>query len=52
MRRHHEEIAAAPAIIPLVTALIPMGIAFWVRVKDLRQKPGSGDARPESQGDL
>ena len=31
MRRHHEELAAAPA---LITALIPMGVAVWIRVTE------------------
>lgn len=36
MRRHHEELAAAPALVTAVTALIPIGVAVWIRVKEWR----------------
>lgn len=50
MRRHHEEIAAASAIVPAVSALIPITIALWVRVKEWPRKPASDDRR-ESEGE-
>jgi hypothetical protein len=34
MRRHHEELAAGPAIVSVLTTLIPIGVAVWVRVKE------------------
>ena len=34
VRRHHEEIAAAPALIATVTTLIPIGVALWIRIKE------------------
>ena len=36
MRRHHEELAAAPAFVAMLTALIPTGVALWIRVKEWR----------------
>jgi hypothetical protein len=36
MRRHHEELAAAPALITAVTTLIPIGVALWIRVTEWR----------------
>lgn len=36
MRRHHEELAAAPALVTAVTALIPISVAIWIRVKEWR----------------
>lgn len=38
MRRHHEELAAAPALITAVTGLIPIGVAIWVRITDWRRQ--------------
>ena len=52
MRRHHEELAAAPSIVPAVSALIPIGIALWIRVKEWRTKPAMIPGRSESEGDL
>jgi len=52
MRRHHEELTAAPALVPALTALIPFGIAIWVRVKDWRRNSARVDDKPpESDGE-
>ncbi len=50
MRRHHEEIAAASALVPAVSALIPITIAIWVRVKEWPRKDAGVDGRRESEG--
>lgn len=50
MRRHHEEIAAASAVVPAVSALIPITIAIWVRVKEWRVTAATVSGRRESEG--
>ncbi|HEY7441073.1 MAG TPA: hypothetical protein VH701_01545 [Vicinamibacterales bacterium] len=40
MRRHHEELAAAPSVMSTLSLLIPFAAALWVRIKTVR-KPGS-----------
>lgn len=49
MRRHHEELAAASALVPALSALIPIGVALWVRIKALRQKPASGEGLVQTE---
>ena len=34
MRRHHEELGAAPALIAAITALIPLSVAAWIRATE------------------
>lgn len=50
MRRHHEEIAAASALVPAVSALVPITIAIWVRVKEWRTLIATAADRRESEG--
>ena len=45
MRQHHEELAAAPALVTAVTALSPMGVALWIRVKEWRGQGGGPTPR-------
>jgi len=33
MRRHHEELLAAPSILPTLSLLIPFAAALWARIK-------------------
>lgn len=49
MRRHHEEIAAASALVPAVSALVPITIAIWVRVKEWRVPIATAADRRESE---
>jgi hypothetical protein len=42
MRRHHEELAAAPAIVPALSLLIPFAAALWARIKATSPTRGSG----------
>ena len=49
MRRHHEELAAASALVPALSALIPIGVALWVRISALGQKPASGEGLVQSE---
>jgi hypothetical protein len=35
-RSHHEEIAAATAIVPALSMLVPFAVALWMRVKSTR----------------
>ena len=51
MRRHHEGITAASALVPAVSALIPITIAIWVRVKEWRVTIATADGRRESEGE-
>lgn len=37
MRRHHEELAAAPSIISALSLLVPFAGALWVRIKTARK---------------
>jgi hypothetical protein len=37
MRRHHEEIVAAPAIVPALSLLIPFVAALWERIRTTSQ---------------
>ena len=36
VRSHHEEIAAASAIVPALSMLVPFAVALWMRVKSTR----------------
>lgn len=38
MRRHHEELAAAPAILPALSLLLPLAGALWLRIKAGRKR--------------
>jgi hypothetical protein len=40
MRRHHEELAAAPAILPALSLLLPFAGALWIRIKTGGKKSG------------
>lgn len=51
MRRHHEEISAASALVPTMSALIPTAIAIWVRVKEWRGSFSTIGSRRESEGE-
>jgi hypothetical protein len=47
MRRHHEELAAAPSILPALSLLIPFAGALWARIRAGQPKntpQGKGDA--------
>ena len=33
MRRHHEELIAAPSILPALSLFIPFAAALWARIK-------------------
>jgi len=37
MRHHHEELAAAPSIIPALSLLITFAGTLWVRIKTGRK---------------
>jgi hypothetical protein len=37
MRRHHEEFAAAPSIVPALSLLIPFAAVLWARIKTARK---------------
>jgi hypothetical protein len=47
MRRHHEELAATPSLLPALALLIPFAGALWARVKTGQQKNTASD-----KGDL
>jgi hypothetical protein len=36
VRSHHEQIAAAPAIVPALSMLVPFAVALWMRVKRMQ----------------
>ena len=38
MRRHHEELAATPSIVPALSLLIPFAGALWARIKTAQKK--------------
>ena len=40
VRRHHEELAALPSILPALSLLVPLAGALWVRIKTGRKKGG------------
>ena len=40
MRRHHEELAAVPSILPALSMLVPFAGALWLRIKAARKKGG------------
>ena len=33
MRRHHEELTVAPAVLPALWLLVPFAGGLWVRIK-------------------
>ena len=37
MRRHHEELAAVPSILPALSLLVPLAGALWLRIKTARK---------------
>jgi len=49
MRRHHEELAAASTLVPALSALIPIGVALWIRISALRRKAASGEGVVQSE---
>lgn len=53
MRRHHEEFAVAPSILPALSLLLPFAGALWVRIKTARtpRKPKPPDL-PTHGGEL
>jgi hypothetical protein len=46
MKRHHEELAAAPSIVPALSLLIPFAGALWARIKSARKKEPAKGLRP------
>jgi hypothetical protein len=52
MRRHHEEFAAAPAIVPALSLLIPFAGALWARIKTARKQDPKPPAVNTRGGDL
>lgn len=51
MRRHHEELAAAPSVLPALSMLIPFAGAMWLRIKALGKKHEAQSARdPDCHG--
>ena len=52
MRRHHEEIAAAPSIVPALSLLIPFAGALWARIKTARKKDPKPPDLSTRGGDL
>jgi hypothetical protein len=52
MRRHHEELAAAPTIVPALSLLIPFAGALWARIKSARKKEPNPPDLPTHGGDL
>jgi hypothetical protein len=53
MRRHHEEIAAAPSVVSTLSLLIPFAAALWARIKTVRKTPSQSQSPdPERGGDL
>ena len=51
MRRHHEELAAAPSILPALSMLIPFAGAMWLRIKALGKKGAAQSERdPDCHG--
>lgn len=41
MRRVHEELAAAPSILPVLSLLLPVAAAWWLRIRTGRKKDGN-----------
>jgi hypothetical protein len=52
MRRHHEELAAAPSIVPALSLLIPFAGALWARIKTARKKDSHQADLSSRGGDL
>jgi hypothetical protein len=52
MRRHHEEIAAVPSIVPALSLLIPFAGALWVRIKTAKKNHPKPPDLPTRGGDL
>jgi hypothetical protein len=47
MRRHHEELAAAPSILPALSLLIPFVGALWARITSTKKTSG-----PQGTGEV
>ena len=47
MRRHHEELAAAPSILPALSLLIPFVGALWARLTSTKKTSG-----PQGTGEV
>lgn len=45
MRRHHEELVAAPSIVPALSLLIPFAGALWARIKAAQKKAPNRTSR-------
>jgi hypothetical protein len=43
MRRHHEELLAAPSIVPALSLLIPFAAALWTRIKSISKDDRTGE---------
>jgi hypothetical protein len=39
MRSHHEELIAAPSLLPALSLLLPLAGALWMRIKTGRKPP-------------
>jgi hypothetical protein len=53
MRRHHEELAVGPAILPALSLLLPVAAAWWLRILTGRKNDKkSRSALAESEGDV
>jgi hypothetical protein len=46
-RRHHEELAAAPSILPALSLLIPFAGALWARITSTKKTSG-----PQGKGEI
>ena len=49
MRRHHEELAAVPAMLPALSLLLPFAGALWLRIRIGQKLPPAAAA--EGEGD-
>ncbi len=47
MRRHHEELVAAPSIIPALSLLIPFAAGLWARIKSGSKSGVASAKQPE-----
>lgn len=43
MRQHHEELIAAPAILPALSLLIPFAAALWARIRNAPKNDRNAD---------
>ena len=52
MRRHHEELIAAPSILPALWLLIPFAGALWARITTTQKKEPISRTHPKDGGGL